>query len=78
MISAGEENAVELIELNKASKETVIPLTKSKLVVQDLPSGDPKQRKRNITKPQPILAFKPTIKLNEVLIKTTADIEPRL
>jgi len=60
--------------------EMVIGLTnsKSKIVLQDLPSDDPKQRKPDISKAQQILGFNPTIKLNEGLIKTIADIEPRL
>lgn len=71
-------NPVEFTMLELA--EMVIRLTnsKSKLVVQDLPSDDPKQRKPDITKAQQILGFNPKINLNEGLIKTIADIEPRL
>ena len=71
-------NPVEFTMLELA--EMVIGLTnsKSKIVLQDLPSDDPKQRKPDITKAQQILGFNPTIKLNEGLIKTIADIEPRL
>jgi UDP-glucuronate decarboxylase len=71
-------NPVEFTMLELA--ELVISLTnsKSKIVLQDLPSDDPKQRKPDITKAQQILGFNPTIKLNDGLIKTIADIEPRL
>lgn len=60
--------------------EMVIALTNSnsKIVMQDLPSDDPKQRKPDVTKAQQILGFNPKINLKEGLVKTIADIEPRL
>ena len=71
-------NPVEFTMLELA--EMVISLTnsKSEIVLQDLPSDDPKQRKPDITKAQQILGFNPTIKLIDGLVKTIADIEPRL
>ena len=52
--------------------ELVIELTssKSKIIYQDLPSDDPKQRRPDITKAKNILSWQPTIPLREGLAKT--------
>ena len=71
-------NPVEFTMLELA--EMVIKLTNSssKLILQDLPSDDPKQRKPDITKAQEILGWNPTVMLSDGLLRTIADIEPRL
>lgn len=71
-------NPVEFTMLELAQMVISLTNSKSEIVLQDLPSDDPKQRRPDITKAQQILGFNPTIKLNEGLIKTIADIEPRL
>jgi len=50
----------------------VIQLTnsKSKIVFKPLPQDDPKQRKPDITKAKKALNWKPTVKLEEGLVKT--------
>jgi UDP-glucuronate decarboxylase len=71
-------NPVEFTMLELA--EMVIKLTNSssKLILQDLPSDDPKQRKPDITKAQEILGWNPKVMLSDGLRKTIEDIEPRL
>jgi UDP-glucuronate decarboxylase len=44
--------------------------TKSNIVFKDLPKDDPTKRRPNIEKAKEFLKWKPTIKLNEGLIKT--------
>lgn len=75
-INLGNPTEFTMLEL----AEMVIRLTNSnsKIVMQELPSDDPKQRRPDITKAQQILEWNPTIKLSDGLIKTIADIEPRL
>jgi UDP-glucuronate decarboxylase len=52
--------------------EKIIQLTgtSSKIVFQDLPQDDPKQRRPDIAKANAILNWKPTINLEQGLIKT--------
>jgi len=52
--------------------ETVIELTgsSSRIVNQELPEDDPKQRKPDITKAQSVLGWTPKVQLHEGLIKT--------
>jgi UDP-glucuronate decarboxylase len=71
-------NPVEFTMLELA--EMVIDLTNSnsKIVMQDLPGDDPRQRKPDISKAKEILGWNPTIKLRDGLVRTIADIEPRL
>jgi UDP-glucuronate decarboxylase len=71
-------NPVEFTMLELA--EMVIDLTNSnsKIVMQDLPGDDPRQRKPDISKAREILGWNPTIKLRDGLVRTIADIEPRL
>lgn len=75
-INLGNPTEFTMLEL----AEMVIRLTNSnsKIVMQELPSDDPKQRRPDISKAQQILKWNPTIKLSDGLIKTIADIEPRL
>jgi UDP-glucuronate decarboxylase len=57
--------------------ELVIEMTgsKSKLVFQDLPQDDPKQRKPDIGKAQGLLGWEPVVNLREGLVKTIAYFE---
>ena len=58
----------------KQLAEEVIALTgsRSKLIFQDLPSDDPKQRRPDITKAKAILKWKPVTPLRDGLVKTIA------
>jgi UDP-glucuronate decarboxylase len=49
---------------------TMIPETKSKLIYQDLPQDDPKQRKPDITLAKEKLGWEPKIELDEGLTET--------
>ncbi len=75
-INLGNPAEFTMLEL----AEMVIKLTNSssKLILQDLPSDDPKQRKPDITKAQEILGWNPKVMLSDGLRKTIEDIEPRL
>jgi UDP-glucuronate decarboxylase len=50
----------------------------SSLEYQPLPQDDPKQRKPDISRAQSLLAWNPTIPLNEGLKKTVADFRKRV
>ena len=67
-INVGNPEEFTMLELAQA----VIKLTnsKSKIVYMPLPADDPLQRKPDITKATDLLGWKPTIKLEEGLIKT--------
>jgi UDP-glucuronate decarboxylase len=67
-INVGNPEEFTMLELAQA----VIRLTnsKSKIVYMPLPADDPMQRKPDITKATDLLGWKPTIKLEEGLIKT--------
>jgi len=56
----------------KSLAEKIIEMTgsKSKLVFQDLPSDDPKQRRPDISKAQNLLNWTPQIEIEEGLMKT--------
>jgi len=56
----------------KSLAEKIIEMTgsKSKLVFQDLPSDDPKQRRPDISKAQNLLYWTPQIEIEEGLMKT--------
>lgn len=75
-INLGNPSEFSILEL----AELVISLTNSnsKIVMRELPSDDPKQRRPDISKAQQILEWSPTIKLSDGLIKTIVDIESRL
>ncbi|NPA55863.1 MAG: SDR family oxidoreductase [Epsilonproteobacteria bacterium] len=67
-INLGNPDEFTILELAKK----VIQLTnsKSKIVFKPLPQDDPKQRKPDITKAKKALNWKPTVKLEEGLVKT--------
>lgn len=68
-INIGNPNEFTMLEL--ATKVIDLTGSKSKLIFQDLPSDDPKQRQPNIAKAYELLdKWTPNIQLNEGLIKT--------
>ena len=56
----------------KSLAEMIIEMTgsKSKIVFQDLPSDDPKQRRPDISKARTSLSWTPNIEIEEGLLKT--------
>jgi UDP-glucuronate decarboxylase len=60
--------------------ELVIELTssKSKLVLNPLPSDDPRQRRPDISKAKAVLGWEPKTQLREGLVKTIAYFEKML
>jgi UDP-glucuronate decarboxylase len=52
--------------------------SRSGLEYMPLPQDDPKQRKPDISRAQTLLAWNPTIPLNEGLKKTVADFRKRV
>jgi UDP-glucuronate decarboxylase len=76
-INIGNPNEFTMLEL--ATKVIDLTGSKSKLIFQDLPSDDPKQRQPNITKAKEILGnWNPNVQLEEGLIKTIAYFEEEL
>jgi UDP-glucuronate decarboxylase len=76
-INIGNPNEFTMLEL--ATKVIDLTGSKSKLIFQDLPSDDPKQRQPNITKAKQILGnWNPNVQLEEGLIKTIAYFEEEL
>ena len=76
-INIGNPNEFTMLEL--ATKVIDLTGSKSKLIFQDLPSDDPKQRQPNITKAKEILGnWNPDVQLEEGLIKTIAYFETEL
>lgn len=68
-VNIGNPNEFTMLEL--ATKVIDLTGSKSKLIFQDLPSDDPKQRQPNISKAYQLLdQWTPNIQLNEGLIKT--------
>ena len=67
-INIGNPNEFTIMQL----AELVIELTgsNSKIIKEELPQDDPKQRKPDITKAKEILNWQPTIELKEGLMKT--------
>jgi UDP-glucuronate decarboxylase len=67
-INIGNPGEFSMLEL----AEAVIQLTNtaSKIIFQDLPQDDPKQRKPDISRAKDILDWTPTINLEQGLIKT--------
>lgn len=75
-INLGNQGEFKIKEL----AEKVIELTgsKSKIIYQDLPEDDPKQRCPDIAKAKDLLDWKPTVELEEGLRKTIEDFESRV
>jgi UDP-glucuronate decarboxylase len=67
-INIGNPREFSMLQLAKS----VIDLTgsASKIIHRPLPQDDPRQRQPDITKAQELLGWKPTVSLNEGLIKT--------
>lgn len=67
-INIGNPTTFSMLEL----AEMVIKLTNSnsKITFKELPGDDPKQRKPDITKANTILGWKPSVELEEGLLKT--------
>jgi nucleoside-diphosphate-sugar epimerase len=63
-------NPGEFTMLELAEKVIQLTGTSSKIVYQDLPQDDPKQRKPDITKAKTLLNWEPTIDLTLGLTKT--------
>jgi UDP-glucuronate decarboxylase len=72
-VNLGNPGEFTILEL----AQKVIDLTgsKSKLIFQELPQDDPRQRKPDIDLARSALAWKPAIELNEGLVKTIAYFE---
>jgi len=69
----GEFNMIELAQL-------VLEMTgsRSKLVHQDLPSDDPRQRKPDISRAKELMGWEPKVKLRDGLEKTIAYFDQQL
>ena len=76
-VNIGNPNEFTMLEL--ATKVIDLTGSKSKLIFQDLPSDDPKQRQPNITRAKELLDnWNPNVQLNEGLIKTIQYFEDEL
>jgi len=67
-VNIGNPGEFSMLEL--AEKVIQMTGTSSKIVFQDLPQDDPKQRKPDIAKAKELLNWQPTIRLEEGLQKT--------
>jgi UDP-glucuronate decarboxylase len=67
-VNIGNPGEFSMLEL--AEKVIQMTGTTSKIVFQDLPQDDPKQRKPDISKAKEFLNWEPTIRLEEGLQKT--------
>jgi UDP-glucuronate decarboxylase len=56
--------------LELANKIIELTGSKSKIVFKPLPSDDPKQRRPDISKAEQYLKWKPTVRLEQGLLKT--------
>lgn len=75
-INLGNPSEMTILEL--ATKVIELTNSKSKIVKEQLPSDDPKQRKPDIHKANEVLGWNPQVKLSEGLMKTIQDFESRL
>jgi UDP-glucuronate decarboxylase len=71
-------NPTEFTMLELAKKVVALSNSNSKITFAELPGDDPKQRKPQIGKASEILDWKPTVNLDEGLIKTLEDFRSRL
>jgi len=71
-------NPTEFTMLELAKKVVALSNSNSKITFAELPGDDPKQRKPQISKASEILDWKPTVNLDEGLIKTLEDFRSRL
>jgi UDP-glucuronate decarboxylase len=63
-------NPGEFTMLELAEKVIELTGTASKIIYQDLPQDDPKQRKPDISRAKTVLGWEPTISLDKGLVKT--------
>ncbi len=75
-INLGNPSEMTILEL--ATKVIELTNSKSKIVKEQLPSDDPKQRKPDIQKANEVLGWNPQVELGEGLTKTIQDFESRL
>ena len=71
-------NPVEITILQLAQLVIRITNSKSQVIMEPLPSDDPRQRKPDITKATSVLSWKPKIKLEDGLQFTVNDFQKRL
>lgn len=71
-------NPTEFTMLDLAKKVVALSNSNSKISFADLPGDDPKQRKPEIEKASQVLGWKPTVNLDDGLIKTLEDFRSRL
>ncbi len=67
-INIGNPNEFTILQLAETVKEMVG--SSSEIILQDLPSDDPKQRQPNIDVAKSVLNWEPTIELEQGLVKT--------
>jgi len=67
-INIGNPNEFTILQLAKTVKEMIG--SSSEIILQDLPSDDPKQRQPNIEVAKSVLNWEPTIELEQGLVKT--------
>jgi UDP-glucuronate decarboxylase len=71
-------NPVEFSMLQLAQLILEFTGSNSKIIFQDLPQDDPKQRKPDITKAESLLGWRPNVPLQEGLVRTIEDFKKRL
>jgi len=67
-INIGNPNEFTILQLAETVKEMIG--SSSEIILQDLPSDDPKQRQPNIDMAKSVLNWEPTIELEQGLVKT--------
>jgi UDP-glucuronate decarboxylase len=75
-INLGNPSEMTILEL----ANTIIKLTdsKSKIILEPLPSDDPKQRKPDVSKAKELLDWQPSVTLEDGLKNTISDFEKRI
>jgi UDP-glucuronate decarboxylase len=72
----GNPNEFSMLQL----AELILDITqsRSKIIFQELPMDDPKQRKPDISKAKSLLGWSPTVPLHDGLVRTIEDFKNRL
>jgi UDP-glucuronate decarboxylase len=75
-INMGNPNEFSMLQL----AELILDITqsRSKIIFQELPMDDPKQRKPDISKAKSLLGWSPTVPLHDGLVRTIEDFKNRL
>ena len=75
-INMGNPNEFSMLQL----AELILDITqsRSKIIFQELPMDDPKQRKPDISKAKSLLGWSPTVPLHDGLVRTVEDFKNRL